>query len=271
MNQIQQEYDRDNNTRMYILNNSNPYLISPSSSAIKQQVQANQPIITVDTIETTIPGATVFIGAPINVVNITVNGVQPSTDKISAGFTTIVCNPLSIVNTVNGSVAMRNTPGTTVFANDTVPYIMNVYGQLSMTTGIDTTAKQLIGHVPIAIGSVPYFNAIYSGIQGGGSNPTTVTTDTVTGTDAIDPYTNVTFLASGSPHALPSPPASTNIGIEKYIIQSFAGSITVTGSFRYNGTNYSSLQFTTRGSSVILNFDGTRWIVVVPNPDVIMT
>ena len=241
--------------------------MSPSAPQLKQNPQANQPIISVDTIETTIPGATVFIGAPINVINITVNGVPPSTDRISREFTSVQCNPLSVVNTVNLAVPMRNTVGTTTFTNGDNTYVVNLYGQIALTTTIDTTAKQGVGHVPIDIASVPYNLGVYSG-TGGGAAPTTVTTDTVNGT-AIDPYTQVTFLLGGpNPLALP---VATDVGLTKTIINNVASSLAVTGTFFYNNTSYTNLQFTNIGSSVVLNFDGTRWVVVITNPAVVMS
>jgi hypothetical protein len=224
-----------------VLNNANPYLISPSAPQIKQNTQTNQAIISVDTIETTIPGATVFVGAPVNVINITVNGIPPSTDKISKDFTSVQCNPLSVVNTVNLSVPMRNTVGTTTFSNGDNTYVVNLYGQISLTTGIDTTAKQAIGHVPIDISDV-------------------------SGTYSLGVYS----AAGGGPNPLPLPTA-TNVGLTKTIINNAVGSVNVTGTFFYDNTSYTNLQFTTNGSSVVLNFDGTRWIVVITNPAVIMS
>jgi hypothetical protein len=270
MDSIRQGYEHLKKHQIVILNNANPYLISPSAPPIKQNIQTNQPIISVDTIETTIPGATVFIGAPINVVNITVNGVQPSTDKISNEFTSVQCNSLSIVNTVNLAVPMRNTVGTTTFENGDNTYVVNLYGQIALTTTIDLSAKQAIGHVPIDIASTPYHLGVYSGTGGGGTGaPTTVTTDTVSGTTAIDPYTEVTFLSGAGPNSLAFP--GTNTGITKTIVNNVASSVAVTGTFFYNNTSYTTLQFTSLGSSVVLNFDGTLWIVVITNPAVVMT
>lgn len=260
-------FEHLNKHQIFVLNNANPYLISPSAPQLKQNTQANQPIISVDTIETTIPGATVFIGAPINVINITVNGIPPSTDRISKDFTSVQCNPLSVVNTVNLAVPMRNTVGTTTFTNGDNTYVVNLYGQIALTTSIDTTAKQAIGHVAIDISSTQYSLGVYSATGGGGA-PTTVTTDTVNGA-AIDPYTEVTFLIGG-PNPLPLP-AATNVGLTKTIINNVASSISVTGTFFYNNTSYTNLQFTSLGSSVVLNFDGTRWVVVITNPAVVMT
>jgi hypothetical protein len=271
MNASSRGFEHLNKHQIFVLNNANPYLISPSAPQIKQNTQTNQPIISVDTIETTIPGATVFIGAPINVINITVNGIQPSTDKISKDFTSVQCNPLSVVNIVNLAVAMRNTVGTTTFSNGDNTYVVNLYGQLALTTTIDTTAKQAIGHVAIDISSVPYSLGVYSATGGGGAGaPTTVTNDTVSGTTAIDTYTEVTFLAGAGPNPLPLPTA-TNVGLTKTIINNAVGAVNVTGTFFYDGSSYTNLQFTTNSSSVVLNFDGTRWIVVITNPAVIMS
>jgi hypothetical protein len=269
MNASARGFEHLNKHQIFVLNNANPYLISPSAPQLKQNTQANQPIISVDTIETTIPGATVFIGAPINVINITVNGIPPSTDRISKDFTSVQCNPLSVVNTVNLAVPMRNTVGTTTFTNGDNTYVVNLYGQIALTTSIDTTAKQAIGHVAIDISSTQYSLGVYSATGGGGA-PTTVTTDTVSGTTAIDPYTEVTFLSGGGPNPLPLPTA-TNVGLTKTIINNVASSISVTGTFFYNNTSYTNLQFTSLGSSVVLNFDGTRWVVVITNPAVVMT
>jgi hypothetical protein len=269
MNASSRGFEHLNKHQIFVLNNANPYLISPSAPSLKQNTQTNQPIISVDTIETTIPGATVFIGAPINVINITVNGIPPSTDKISKDFTSVQCNPLSVVNTVNLSVPMRNTVGTTTFSNGDNTYVVNLYGQIALTTGIDTTAKQAIGHVPIDISSASYNLGVYSA-AGGGDAPTTVTNDTVSGTTAINPYTEVTFLAGGGPNPLPFPTA-TNVGLTKTIINNAVGAVNVTGTFCYGNASYTNLQFTTNGSSVVLNFDGTQWIVVITNPAVIMS
>lgn len=267
MDPIRQGYEHLKRHQIFVLNNANPYLISPSAPQLKQNTQTNQPIISVDTIETTIPGATVLIGAPINVVNITVNGIPPSTDKIRKDFTSVQCNPLSVVNTVNLAVPMRNTAGTTTFTNGDNTYVVNLYGQIALTTTIDTTAKEAIGHVPINIASVPYNLGVYSGTGGGAGAPTTVTTDTVNGA-AIDPYTEVTFLIGG-PNSLAFP--GTNTGITKTIINNVGASIAVTGTFFYNNTSYTNLQFTSNGSSVVLNFDGTQWVIVITNPAVVMT
>lgn len=271
MNASSRGFEHLNKHPIFVLNNANPYLISPSAPSIKQNTQTNQAIISVDTIETTIPGATVFIGAPVNVINITVNGIPPSTDKISKDFTSVQCNPLSVVNTVNLSVPMRNTVGTTTFTNGDNTYKVNLYGQIALTTGIDTTAKQAIGHVPIDISDVSgtYSLGVYSA-AGGGAAPTTVTNDTVSGTTAINPYTEVTFLAGGGANPLPLPTA-TNVGLTKTIINNAGTPVNVTGTFFYGGSSYTNLQFTTNGSSVVLNFDGTRWIVVITNPAVIMS
>ena len=271
MNASSQGFEHLNKHQIFVLNNANPYLISPSAPSIKQNTQTNQPIISVDTIETTVPGATVFIGAPINVINITVNGIQPSTDKISKDFTSVQCNPLSVVNTVNLSVPMRNTVGTTRFENGDNTYLVNLYGQIALTTTIDTTAKQAVGHVPIDISSASYNLGVYSASEGGGAGaPTTVTNDTVSGTTAINPYTEVTFLSGGGPNSLPFP-VVTNVGLTKTIINNAVATIRVTGTFFYNNTTYTKLDFTSKGASVVLNFDGTRWIVVITNSAVIMS
>jgi len=271
MNASARGFEHLNKHQIFVLNNANPYLISPSAPQLKQNTQTNQPIISVDTIETTIPGATVFVGAPINVVNITVNGIPPSTDRISKDFTSVQCNPLSVVNTVNLTVPMRNTVGTTTFTNSDNTYVVNLYGQIALTTTLDTTAKQAIGHVAIDISSAPYNLGVYSASDGGGAGaPTTVTTDTVSGTTAIDPYTEVTFLSGTGPNPL-ALPAATNVGLTKTIINNALVSVNVTGTFFYNNTSYTNLQFTSNGSSVVLNFDGTRWVVVITNPAVVMT
>jgi hypothetical protein len=273
MNTSQKGFEYLNKHQILVLNNSNPYLISPSATQLKQNTQINQPVISVDTIETTIPGATVFIGAPINVINITVNGISPSTDKISKDFTSVQCNPLSIVNTVNLAVPMRNTAGTTTFSNGDNTYVINLYGQIALTTGIDITAKQAVGQVPIDISDVSgtYSLGVYSASSGGGASaPTTVTTDTVGGTTPINSYTEVTFLTGAGPNALGAP--GTNTGLTKTIVNNSAipAPVTVTGTFFYDNISYSQLQFIYRGTSVVLNFDGSKWIVVITNPYVTM-
>jgi hypothetical protein len=272
MNTSEKGFEHLNTHQIFILNNSNPYLISPSAPQKQQNIQTNQPVISVDTIETTIPGATVFVGAPINVINITVNGVPPSTDRISREFTSVQCNPLSIVNTVNLAVPMRNTLGTTTFSNDDNTYVVNLYGQIALTTAIDVSAKQAIGQVPIDISDVSgtYSLGVYTATGASDAGPTTVTTDTVSGATAINPYTEVTFLAGGAGNPTLGSPG-TNTGITKTIINNSVGSVTVNGAFYYSNTPYTNLQFTTRGSSVVLNFDGTKWIVVITNPSVTMS
>ena len=248
------------NANRYIMNNSNPFLLSPYSPSQVIQNTNTQSVLRADVILPLTAGGTIQIQSPINVQNLTIQGtVGGDAGSVANSSTALTCTTDSILGIVAGSQDFTITSANTTFGSASVgTYVVNINGQFGLNTSNDlSTGYGIVGFTPISVNSLPYYMPLYS-LVGPFIQPLPPPTDTPGGATALDPNTAVSYVSGAGPHALP---VSTVQGQSKTIISQTAG-VQITGTFFKDGVTYGTLTFPQPGLSAILSGYGSGWIVV---------
>jgi len=248
------------NANRYIMNNANPFLLSPYSPNQVIQNTNTQSVLRADVILPLTAGGTIQIQSPINVQNLTIQGtVGGDATSVANSSTALTCTTDSILGIVAGSQEVTITTDSTTFGSASAgTYVVSINGQFSLNTSNDLLPGYgITGFTPVSVNSNPYYMPLYS-LVGPFIQPLPPPTDAPGGATALDPLTAVSYVTGVGPHALP---VSSVQGQSKIVISQTAG-VQVTGTFYKDGGTYGTLTFLSPGLSAVLSAYSSGWIVV---------
>ena len=248
------------NANRYIMNNANPFLLSPYSPNQVIQNTNTQSVLRADVILPLTAGGTIQIQSPINVQELTIQGsVGGDSTTVANSSTALTCTTDSIIGIVAGSQDFTITSANTTFGSaSSGNYVVNINGQFGLNTSNDLSPGYgITGFTPVSVNSNPYYMPLYS-LVGPFIQPLPPPTDAPGGTTALDPVTAVSYVSGAGPHVLPTGNVQ---GQSKIVISQTAGPI-VTGTFFKDGGTFGTLTFTQAGFSAVLSAYGTGWIIV---------
>lgn len=184
-----------------IYNPANPYLVSPYEPLQSTQDTNTLRIVYTDVITSFTPNTEIQVGAPVTIENVTVNGSNiGSAGQISNGATSVRADLAAIRYTIAGDQQVVFTPGNAQFASALTSYNVTIGGKWNIYNTVATTQKGLAGYVPFAVNDTQYSMPIFA--DASFSIVPTPTSETVSGTTAINGNTDITYLA-GSTNSLP--------------------------------------------------------------------
>ena len=189
----------ESNTVIY--NPANPYLVSPYEPLQSTQETNTLRVVYTDVITSFTPNTEIQVGAPVTIENVTVNGSSVgSAGQISNGATLVRADLAAIRYTIAGDEQVVFTPGNAQFASALTSYNVTIGGKWNIYNTVATTQKGLAGYVPLAVNGTQYSMPIFA--DASFSIVPTPTSETVSGTTALNPNTDITYLA-GSTNTLP--------------------------------------------------------------------
>lgn len=184
-----------------VYNPANPYLVSPYEPLQSTQQTNSLRIVYTDVITSFTPNTEIQVGAPITIENVTVNGSSVgSAGQISNGATSVRADLAAIRYTIAGDEQVVFTPGNAQFASALSGYNVTIGGKWNIYNTVATTQKGLAGYVPLAVNDGQYSMPIFA--DASFSIVPTPTSETVTGTNALNTNTDISYLA-GSTNTLP--------------------------------------------------------------------
>lgn len=184
-----------------IYNPANPYLVSPYEPLQSTQDTNTLRIVYTDVITSFTPNTEIQVGAPVTIENVTVNGSSiGSAGQISNGATSVRADLAAIRYTIAGDEQVVFTPGNAQFASALAGYNVTIGGKWNIYNTVATTQKGLAGYVPLAVNDTQYSMPIFA--DASFSIVPTPTSETVSGTTAINTNTDITYL-SGTTNSLP--------------------------------------------------------------------
>jgi hypothetical protein len=184
-----------------IYNPANPYLVSPYEPLQSTQQTNTLRVVYTDVITSFTPNTEIQVGAPVTIENVTVNGSSVgSAGQISNGATSVRADLAAIRYTIIGDEQVKFIPGNAQFASALTSYNVTIGGKWNIYNTVATTQKGLAGYVPLAVNDTQYSMPIFA--DASFSIVPTPTSETVTGTTAINTNTDISYL-SGSTNTLP--------------------------------------------------------------------
>jgi hypothetical protein len=184
-----------------VYNPANPYLVSPYEPLQSTQETNTLRIVYTDVITSFTPNTEIQVGAPITIENVTVNGSSVgSAGQISNGATSVRADLAAIRYTIVGDEQVVFTPGNAQFASALTGYNVTIGGKWNIYNTVATTQKGLAGYVPLAVNDGQYSMPIFA--DASFSIVPTPTSETVTGINALNTNTDISYLA-GSTNTLP--------------------------------------------------------------------
>lgn len=161
----QDHYDRTRNANLFIVNNANPYLISPYSPKQISSTTGNN-ILAADIIKSFTPSTTIQVQSPINFQTASIQGVPLSTKRIVDSNVKLECNQIGFSQTITASFNSVDqvimTPTGTQFTDGAGNYLVDVNGQFSQQTTIQVGLYASAGYVPFLVNGIQYYLQIYT-------------------------------------------------------------------------------------------------------------
>lgn len=161
----QEHYDRTRNANLFIVNNANPFLISPYSPKQISNTTGNN-ILAADIIKSFTPSATIQVQSPINFQTASIQGVPLSTKRIIDSNVKLECSQIGLSQTITATFNSIDqviiTPIGTQFTDGAGNYIVDVNGQFSQQTAIQPGPYVSAGYVPFLVNGTQYYLQIYT-------------------------------------------------------------------------------------------------------------
>ena len=161
----QEQYDRTRNANLFIVNNANPYLISPYAPNQISNTTGNN-ILAADIIKSLTPGKTIQVQSPINFQTASIQGVPLSTKQIQDSTVKLACSQRGLSQTItasfNGVDQVIITPTGTQFTDGAGNYLVDVNGQFSQQTTIQAGPYASAGYVPFLVNGTQYYLQIFT-------------------------------------------------------------------------------------------------------------
>ena len=161
----QEQYDRTRNANLFIVNNANPFLVSPYSPSHVSNTTGNN-ILAADIIKSLTPNATIQVQSPMNFQSASIQNVPLSTKRIIDSNVKWECNQIGLSQTITGSFNNVDqviiTPAGTQFTDGVGNYIVDVNGQFSQQTAIQAGPYASAGYVPFLVNGTQYYIQIFT-------------------------------------------------------------------------------------------------------------
>lgn len=159
-----EQYDKTRNANLFIVNNANPYLISPYSPSQFSSTTGNN-ILTADIIKSYTSGKTIQVQSPINFQTASIQGIPLSTKRILDSNVKLECTQLGLSQTIrgvfNGLDQVIFTPTGAQFTDGAGNYLVDVNGQFSQQTTIQAGPYGAAGYVPFLVNGTQYYLQVF--------------------------------------------------------------------------------------------------------------
>jgi hypothetical protein len=160
----QEHYDKTRNANLFIVNNANPYLISPYAPNQISNTTGNN-ILAADIIKSFTTGKTIQVQSPINFQSASIQNVPLSTKRIIDSNVQLACSQIGLSQTITASFNSVNqviiTPTGTQFTDGAGSYVVDVNGQFSQQTTIQAGPYLAAGYVPFLVNGVQHYLQVF--------------------------------------------------------------------------------------------------------------
>jgi hypothetical protein len=161
----QEVYDKTRNANLFIVNNANPYLISPYAPNQISNTTGNN-ILAADIIKSFTTGKTIQVQSPINFQSASIQNVPLSTKRILDSDVKLECSQIGLSQTITASFNSVDhvimTPTGTQFTDGAGNYIVDVNGQFSQQTTVVGAVGPTAGYVPFLVNGTQYYLQIFT-------------------------------------------------------------------------------------------------------------
>lgn len=161
----QEQYDKTRNANLFIVNNANPYLISPYAPNQISNTTGNN-ILAADIIKSFTPSKTIQVQSPINFQTASIQGVPLSTKRIIDSNVVWECSQIGLSQTIKGVFNSVDqvifTPTGAQFTDGAGNYIVDVNGQFSQQTTVLAGPYASAGYVPFLVNGTQYYLQIFT-------------------------------------------------------------------------------------------------------------